>query len=312
MKKVNFFQGILFIVLFGLILPYCKKEGDATENNKKVPQICNPLRGEYNTISRMSSEEQDVAFRKVSNLPPGKRDTDGDGYKDASDNCPGTFNPDQLDVDGDGMGDACDTIVVQSSCTKIQPWVIFLDFDGHLVNHPYWNLGVSFYATPSGMGATEIGNILKEVQNDFSQFPITVTTDSTVYLAADRFKRQRIVVTENYQWYGITGGVAYIESIKWGLDVPGFVFTTPLFYRQKMVGEACSHEAGHTLGLYHQSHYDFYCRFISEYFNGGTSLNAPIMGYSYEKPGVWWIGPTSFSCTNIQNDSIIIRELLQY
>ena len=39
--------------------------------------------------------------------PPGERDSDGDGYPDAWDNCPGVPN-DQLDSDQDGVGDACD------------------------------------------------------------------------------------------------------------------------------------------------------------------------------------------------------------
>jgi hypothetical protein len=35
-------------------------------------------------------------------------DADGDGYLDAVDNCPGTYNPDQNDIDTDGFGDVCD------------------------------------------------------------------------------------------------------------------------------------------------------------------------------------------------------------
>ena len=39
---------------------------------------------------------------------PGASDIDGDGVCEPADNCPFAFNPDQLDSDGDGVGDACD------------------------------------------------------------------------------------------------------------------------------------------------------------------------------------------------------------
>ncbi len=35
-------------------------------------------------------------------------DEDGDGVPNASDDCPGIFDPQQVDSDGDGVGDACD------------------------------------------------------------------------------------------------------------------------------------------------------------------------------------------------------------
>lgn len=49
----------------------------------------------------------------------GNTDSDGDGIKDANDNCPDAFNPDQADSDGDGSGDACD-----------EPEVVDSDGDG--------------------------------------------------------------------------------------------------------------------------------------------------------------------------------------
>ena len=36
------------------------------------------------------------------------RDSDGDGWLNEIDNCPGVANPNQVDTDGDGFGDACD------------------------------------------------------------------------------------------------------------------------------------------------------------------------------------------------------------
>lgn len=36
-------------------------------------------------------------------------DSDGDGFGDSVDNCPGVYNPDQADTDGDGVGNVCDT-----------------------------------------------------------------------------------------------------------------------------------------------------------------------------------------------------------
>src|SRR5690606_26923275 len=38
----------------------------------------------------------------------GAIDSDGDGSRDAFDNCPNASNPNQRDRDGDGLGDACD------------------------------------------------------------------------------------------------------------------------------------------------------------------------------------------------------------
>jgi predicted CXXCH cytochrome family protein len=48
--------------------------------------------------------------------PPG--DWDGDGYPDASDNCPRRYNPDQADGDGDGVGDACDNCPTQPNADQ--------------------------------------------------------------------------------------------------------------------------------------------------------------------------------------------------
>jgi hypothetical protein len=314
------FSNLILVITGILLFTTCRKQDGILELRQEKKISCDFLRGNYNFIARMSPKQQEIAFRKGGGgNSPGRRDTDGDGVRDVNDNCPGTFNPDQSDVDFDGVGDACDTIAPPPPPPPppvIHPWVILLDFDGHNVNTPYWNSGVPFYATPSGLSSTEISNILAEVRKDYSQFPITVTTDSAIYLAANSIKRQRIVITQYNEWYGnFAGGVAYIGGIDWGGgyiqgvgEVPAFVFSKALSYNQKYIWETISHETGHTLGLYHQAKYDTSCKYVSDYFDGGLSPNAPIMGNSFNKPGIWWIGPSSSGCTSVQNDSLIIRQ----
>lgn len=48
-------------------------------------------------------------------------DSDGDGWSDASDNCPDVYNPTQLDADSDGDGDACDCAPTDSTVVSAPP-----------------------------------------------------------------------------------------------------------------------------------------------------------------------------------------------
>ena len=187
---------------------------------------------------------------------------------------------------------------------------IYLDFDGQTVQTAYWNGGNAFYATPYTFTSDQINTMFKMVAEDFRPFQVNITTDSSVYFAAPINRRQRMIVTTNSSWYGNAGGVAYTGSFRWGLEIPAFVFSNLLGNNFKYVAEAISHEAGHTLGLQHQSSYDANCNFISEYNSGAGSGEigwAPIMGVGYQRNlTLWHNGSSSLGCSSIQNDATLI------
>ncbi len=189
---------------------------------------------------------------------------------------------------------------------------IFLDFDGHYVQGNVWNGGLPFYCDASGMTDPQIIEAFNRVAEDFRPFNINITTDSSVFLAAPLNRRMRIIITTTSAWCPGVGGVSYVGSFVWGDDTPGFVFSDRLGpYSPKMVGECCSHESGHTVGLVHQSKYGTVCSVPEEQYNsglGGGEIGwAPIMGNSYYKNiSNWNNGPTPYGCTNMQDNLSII------
>lgn len=189
---------------------------------------------------------------------------------------------------------------------------IFLDFDGHFVQSTVWNGGVSFNCDPSGLSDPQIIEAFNRVAEDYRPFNVNITTDSTVYLAAPLNRRIRIIITTTSAWCPGVGGVTYVGSFTWGDDTPGFVFSDRLGpYSPKMVGECCSHESGHAVGLSHQSRYGANCSTPEEQYNSGAGSGetgwSPIMGNSYYRNmSNWNNGPTPYGCTNMQDNLSII------
>ncbi len=178
------------------------------------------------------------------------------------------------------------------------PAVLFLDFDGHTVTGTPWNYISEIVCSDAGLTWEEQDDIRDSVAFDYSPFNVYVTTDSAIFNSAQT--GVRVVVTESWEWYGRAGGVAFISSFDWGKATPCFVFSLLLGYDVKKIQEACSHEIGHTLGLYHQSVYNEGCVKIAEYRPGA------IMGNSFYQNGVWWVGTSSRSCYDIQDDAAVI------
>lgn len=183
---------------------------------------------------------------------------------------------------------------------------IFLDFDGHSVVSSGWNGGNRLNCAASGMTDPQITEIFNRVAEDYRPFNINITTDSTKFLSAPLNRRIRIIVTPTSSWTSGVGGISYIGSFTWGDDTPGFVFSDKLNYSPKYIGECCSHESGHTVGLSHQSTYDANCNLTESYCTGTGSGQvgwAPIMGNSYYKNMTGWNdGPTPYGCANTQDN----------
>src|SRR4029079_4313605 len=75
----------------------------------------------------------------------------------------------------------------------------------------------------------------------------------------------------------------------------------------KYVGDAVSHEVGHSLGLQHQSQYSSTGAKLAEYYAGPGDGTAPIMGHGYSAPlSRWWYGTSSLGSTIMQNDMAVI------
>ena len=188
--------------------------------------------------------------------------------------------------------------------------VLFLDFDGHLVQGTSWNSGGAIHCGPANLTDAQITEIFNRVAEDYRPFNINVTTDSTKFLAAVAWKRMRVILTVTSEWYGSAGGVSWMNSFSWFDNTPCFVFTSLLGYNQKSIAEAAAHEAGHTLGLRHQSSYNASCVKTAEYHSGvgtGEIGWAPIMGVGYYRNLTLWNNGTDPSgCNSYQDDLGII------
>lgn len=187
---------------------------------------------------------------------------------------------------------------------------VYLDFDGEYVQGTSWNWNGPIDAQPAALSAAQITEIFRRVSEDFGIFNLNITTDSNTFYAAPVNYRTRIIITPSSQWYGLAGGVSYVGSFTWGDDTPAWVFSNLLGNEIKKIAEAISHEAGHTLGLHHQSKFDANCNKTAEYYGGQGSGEigwAPIMGIGYYKNlTTWYNGPNTMGCTSFQSDIDVI------
>ncbi len=188
----------------------------------------------------------------------------------------------------------------------------FVDFDGYYNlsgawTSPYTLLPVIYHNSTDSMNY-----VMNRVRETYSAFEVVITRDSTVYLAANQFKRARMVVTPSCGVYSCSfSGVTYLGSINWGDDTPGFAFYNPgvLAISFQYSIDVISHEIGHFFNLTHQASYTAgNCSTPSNQYNrgygtGDTSF-CPLMGANTasRNMAIWWNGTTPYGCTNFQDD----------
>jgi hypothetical protein len=182
------------------------------------------------------------------------------------------------------------------------PAVLYLDFDGHVTTGTSWNsiTGITTITSPAvSLSINQMQEIWMRTAEAFRSYTINVTTNVSVFDAANTSRRMRVVITPT-SFYGAVGGVAFLGS--WGsLSNPCFVFTNNLANHPFYIAGATAHEAGHTVGLGHDGRTS-----PSEDYFTGHGVWAPIMGVTYYEPVSQWSRGEYANPSNTQNDLTVM------
>jgi hypothetical protein len=157
----------------------------------------------------------------------------------------------------------------------------------------------------------QMHEVWERVAEMYSPFNIDVTTvDPVVYTPGETL---RILIGGDGAFLGVpgVGGVGYVGGFVSGFGNRNTVLVFQLVYGSqiKKISIAGGHEAGHALGLQHQSSYSGTTKTEEYSTNGGNAFVAPLMGICYfTERGLWWNGPNSNGWNVIQDDLSIISD----
>jgi Ca2+-binding RTX toxin-like protein len=201
------------------------------------------------------------------------------------------------------------------SSNPTAPASIYLDFNGHeqqCWGHREWSITQGYHCggyldvttpafdldgDPSTFGG-EMGiitEVWQRVSEDFAPFNINITTIKPDSL--DNGDGLRVAIGGSWDdWYGHKGsGVSWINSFSNDYSNVAYVFSEYIGGNAAKIATTVSHEAGHALGLHHQSHYvpkagGGYER-DDEYYDG-TATWTPIMGNNLSTDRTTWSNGT--------------------
>jgi hypothetical protein len=184
--------------------------------------------------------------------------------------------------------------------------VVYLDFDGHVMDGEYWNIrfGVDRFVNqpydidgdPTSFSDTERARMIEiwqRVADDYAPFDVDVTTENPGVeglrrtSSSDTTFGTRTVITSS-DWHAQAdggrriGGIALLNVFTSSTDHASYVFSSNLAGgNAKSVAEAASHEAGHTFSLDHDG------TATADYY-GGHNNWGPIMGTPYSRAVSHW------------------------
>ncbi len=203
--------------------------------------------------------------------------------------------------------------------------VIYLDFDGHTMSGNAWtaqyNGGRTIVAPPfdtngspttfSDAERNVIVSVWQRVAEDYAPFDVDVTTEYTGESSitrsggTDEYYGMRVLISPISSYFG-SAGIAYVGVFGASGDYykPALVFNDILQNNEKNIAEACSHECGHTLGLYHDGQTTAGASYYWGHGTGDTSW-APIMGAAYYRNLTQW-SKGEYSLANNREDDLAI------
>jgi len=171
--------------------------------------------------------------------------------------------------------------------------VLYLDFDGEVVNSGYWG---NINCVSNEFSNANIYQIWLNISEDYSPFNLNVTTNRSVYESYPSSRSQMVVFTETDDAAPGAGGVASFWSFASNNRVC-FAFVGGA----ANMAEVGAHEVGHTMGLSHDGR-----NTPNETYYAGNGIWGPIMGTTYTvNIGQWSKGEYN-SANNTQNDMAIL------